>query len=95
MGGRPTPGRTDGPTPAAAQPRRAGARHHLRPWCTDGAGNARDRDGRSFDPPVALAREAAATPARLVAGVRAALLRHTGGRLADDVAPLVCRDDRS
>ncbi|MFF4267838.1 SpoIIE family protein phosphatase [Streptomyces virginiae] len=75
-------------------PRRAGARPHRRPWCTDGAEDARDRAGRFFDLPGVLAREAAATPTRLVAGVHAALLRHTGGRLTDDVALLVLRNDR-
>ncbi|MFE5518606.1 PP2C family protein-serine/threonine phosphatase [Streptomyces virginiae] len=62
---------------------------------TDGAEDARDRAGRFFDLPGFLAREAAATPTRLVAGVHAALLRHTGGRLTDDVALLVLRNDRS
>ncbi|MCX4720661.1 serine/threonine-protein phosphatase [Streptomyces virginiae] len=62
---------------------------------TDGAEDARDRAGRFFDLPGVLAREAAATPTRLVAGVHAALLRHTGGRLTDDVALLVLRNDRS
>ncbi|MFD9358639.1 hypothetical protein [Streptomyces sp. NPDC060031] len=37
----------------------------------------------------------AGTPARLVAGVRTAPLRHTRGRLADDVALPVLRNDRS
>ncbi|MFD6913418.1 PP2C family protein-serine/threonine phosphatase [Streptomyces virginiae] len=62
---------------------------------TDGAEDARDRAGRFFDLPGVLAREAAATPTRLVAGVHAALLRHTGGRFTDDVALLVLRNDRS
>ncbi|WP_405707673.1 serine/threonine-protein phosphatase [Streptomyces xanthophaeus] len=61
---------------------------------TDGAADARDADGRFFPLERVLAAEAALTPARLVAGVHAALLRHTGGRLADDVALLVLRDDR-
>ncbi|MGW7438618.1 PP2C family protein-serine/threonine phosphatase [Streptomyces sp. NPDC054849] len=61
---------------------------------TDGAEDARDRAGRFFDLPGVLAAGPAATPARLVAGVHAALLRHTGGRLSDDVALLVLRNDR-
>ncbi|MEU9147551.1 PP2C family protein-serine/threonine phosphatase [Streptomyces sp. NPDC048349] len=63
---------------------------------TDGAGEARNAAGAFFPLPSVLAGAAAPlTPARLVAGVHAALLRHTGGRLADDVALLVLRDDRS
>ncbi|MCX4524930.1 serine/threonine-protein phosphatase [Streptomyces sp. NBC_01551] len=61
---------------------------------TDGAEDARDHAGRFFDLPGALAAQPALTPARLVAGVHAALLRHTSGRLADDVALLVLRNDR-
>lgn len=61
---------------------------------TDGAADARDAAGRFFPLRGVLAQEPALTPARLVAGVHAALLRHTGGRLADDVALLVLRDDR-
>ncbi|MEV8535882.1 PP2C family protein-serine/threonine phosphatase [Streptomyces sp. NPDC051211] len=61
---------------------------------TDGAAEARDRDGRYFPLGGAIEEEAAATPARLVAGVHAALLRHTSGRLADDIALLVLRNDR-
>lgn len=65
---------------------------------TDGAEDARDRQGRFF--PLrrvldVLAEETALTPARLVAGVHAALLRHTRGRLVDDVALLVLRNDRA
>ncbi|MFF4447434.1 PP2C family protein-serine/threonine phosphatase [Streptomyces sp. NPDC001502] len=85
------------PVPADVWPRACG---ELRPGetlflYTDGAEDARDRAGRFFDLAGVLAQEAAATPARLVAGVHAALLRHTGGRLADDVALLVLRNDRS
>ncbi|MFJ4781353.1 PP2C family protein-serine/threonine phosphatase [Streptomyces sp. NPDC088762] len=60
---------------------------------TDGAEEARDAAGAFFPLPSVLA-EAPLTPARLVAGVHAALLRHTGGRLTDDVALLVLRRDR-
>ncbi|WP_046780436.1 PP2C family protein-serine/threonine phosphatase [Streptomyces yangpuensis] len=60
---------------------------------TDGAEDARDAAGRFF-PLRSVLAEAPLTPARLVAGVHAALLRHTGGRLADDVALLVLRNDR-
>ncbi|MFD9409589.1 PP2C family protein-serine/threonine phosphatase [Streptomyces sp. NPDC059989] len=63
---------------------------------TDGAEEARDTAGAFFPLRSVLAEAPAPrTPARLVAGVHAALLRHTGGRLADDVALLVLRDDRS
>ncbi|MEU8778298.1 PP2C family protein-serine/threonine phosphatase [Streptomyces sp. NPDC048606] len=61
---------------------------------TDGAEDARDRHGRFFPLGRVLARTPASTPARLVAGVHAALLRHTGGRITDDVALLVLRNDR-
>ncbi|MFG2974303.1 hypothetical protein ACGFYY_15090 [Streptomyces sp. NPDC048331] len=54
-----------------------------------------NRSGRSSGPAGVLAQEAAATPTRLVAGVHAALLRQTGGRLADDVALPALRDGRS
>ncbi|WP_060178549.1 PP2C family protein-serine/threonine phosphatase [Streptomyces sp. IMTB 1903] len=60
---------------------------------TDGAEDARDPAGRFFPLRSVLAR-APLTPARLVAGVHAALLRHTGGRPTDDVALLVVRNDR-
>ncbi|MFE3557463.1 PP2C family protein-serine/threonine phosphatase [Streptomyces sp. NPDC059193] len=63
---------------------------------TDGAEEARDAAGAFFPLRSVLAEATAPlTPARLVAGVHAALLRHTGGRLADDVALLVLRDDRT
>ncbi|MEV0412326.1 PP2C family protein-serine/threonine phosphatase [Streptomyces sp. NPDC050448] len=63
---------------------------------TDGAEDARDRDGRFFPLRSVLAEQQPADPpARLVAGVHTALLRHTGGQLADDVALLVLRSDRS
>ncbi|MEU9702993.1 PP2C family protein-serine/threonine phosphatase [Streptomyces sp. NPDC047981] len=64
---------------------------------TDGAEEARDGAGRFFGLEAVLAqaaREAALAPAALVHRVHAALLRHTGGRLADDVALLVVRNDR-
>ncbi|MEF2525729.1 MULTISPECIES: PP2C family protein-serine/threonine phosphatase [Streptomyces] len=65
---------------------------------TDGAEDARDAAGRFFPLPRVLsgiaARQPAATPARLVAGVHAALLRHTGGHPADDAALLAVRSDR-
>ncbi|MFD5510107.1 PP2C family protein-serine/threonine phosphatase [Streptomyces sp. NPDC127051] len=61
---------------------------------TDGAEDARDAEGRFFPLRSVLAEQSADTPARLVAGVHAALLRHTGGQLTDDVALLVLRSDR-
>ncbi|MBT2481735.1 serine/threonine-protein phosphatase [Streptomyces sp. ISL-94] len=84
------------PVPADAQPHPVG---RLRPGetlflHTDGAEEARDAAGAFFPLRSVLAEAPAPlTPARLVAGVHAALLRHTGGRLADDVALLVLRDD--
>ncbi|MEK8173214.1 SpoIIE family protein phosphatase [Streptomyces sp. M19] len=64
---------------------------------TDGAEDARDAGGRFFP----LARALADTvgpgpvvPAVVVEKVSAAVLRHTGGRLADDLAVLVLRNDR-
>ncbi|MEU9083311.1 PP2C family protein-serine/threonine phosphatase [Streptomyces sp. NPDC048357] len=86
------------PVPAEAQPHavgelRSGETLFLH---TDGAEEARDASGAFFPLRSVLARAPAPrTPARLVAGVHAALLRHTGGRLADDVALLVLRNDRS
>ncbi|MER7761016.1 PP2C family protein-serine/threonine phosphatase [Streptomyces sp. NPDC097619] len=65
---------------------------------TDGVAEARDAAGGYFPLRGALAEAAggaaAPSPAGLVAEVRAALLRHTGGRLADDAALLVVRNDR-
>ncbi|MFF3324267.1 PP2C family protein-serine/threonine phosphatase [Streptomyces sp. NPDC002889] len=65
---------------------------------TDGAADARDATGGFFgleavladavlDPPV--------SPAAVIATVHAQLLRHTGGRISDDAALLVLRNDRS
>ncbi|MFE6837517.1 PP2C family protein-serine/threonine phosphatase [Streptomyces sp. NPDC057705] len=84
------------PVPVETQPHPVG---ELRPGetlflHTDGAEEARDAAG-AFFPLRSVLAEAPLTPARLVAGVHAALLRHTGGRLADDVALLVLRNDRS
>ncbi|MEU8620422.1 PP2C family protein-serine/threonine phosphatase [Streptomyces sp. NPDC048623] len=61
---------------------------------TDGAEEARDRRGRFFPLAVVLAAAAGEAPAALVRQVHTALLRHTGGRLADDVALFVVRNDR-
>ncbi|MEU9164025.1 PP2C family protein-serine/threonine phosphatase [Streptomyces sp. NPDC048424] len=86
------------PVPAQARPHpvgelRAGETLFLH---TDGAEEARNAAGAFFPLRSVLAQAPAPrTPARLVAGVHAALLRHTGGRLADDVALLVLRNDRS
>ncbi|OEJ31229.1 SpoIIE family protein phosphatase [Streptomyces subrutilus] len=84
------------PLPRDPQPHTCG---ELRPGetlflHTDGAAEARNAAG-AFFPPRRVLAEAPLTPARLVAGVHTALLRHTGGRLADDVALLVLRDDRA
>ncbi|MFB7183340.1 PP2C family protein-serine/threonine phosphatase [Streptomyces sp. NPDC056257] len=86
------------PLPVGSEPHPVG---ELRPGetlflHTDGAEEARDAAGVFFPLRSVLAEAPAPrTPARLVAGVHAALLRHTGGRLADDVALLVIRNDRS
>ncbi|MCX2182449.1 serine/threonine-protein phosphatase [Streptomyces sp. SKN60] len=61
---------------------------------TDGAEEARDHRGRFFPLPAVLAGAAREAPAELVRQVHTALLRHTGGRLADDVALLAVRNDR-
>ncbi|MFF3555224.1 PP2C family protein-serine/threonine phosphatase [Streptomyces tsukubensis] len=64
---------------------------------TDGAVEARDARGRFFGLRTALERIAAAPPAppaAVIATLRAALLRHTGGRPGDDVALLLLRNDR-
>ncbi|MFF4371075.1 PP2C family protein-serine/threonine phosphatase [Streptomyces sp. NPDC001594] len=84
------------PVPATVRPQDLG---QLRPGealllHTDGAEDARDGQGRFFPLARFLAERRTLTPARLVAGVHAALLRHTGGRLADDVALLALRNDR-
>ncbi|UGY90460.1 PP2C family protein-serine/threonine phosphatase [Streptomyces gobiensis] len=56
---------------------------------TDGAEDARSSDGGFFPLPRALADATAApVPAAVVDSVRDALLRHTGGQFADDVALL-------
>ncbi|WP_336321606.1 PP2C family protein-serine/threonine phosphatase [Streptomyces lavendofoliae] len=64
---------------------------------TDGAEDARDAAGRFF--PLQDVLDAALDggpvhPAALIHRVHAALLRHTGGRLTDDVALMVVRNDR-
>ncbi|MET9650202.1 MULTISPECIES: PP2C family protein-serine/threonine phosphatase [unclassified Streptomyces] len=64
---------------------------------TDGAQDARDGAGRFFDLEAVLAeagRDPSPPPAALVRRVHGALLRHTKGRPADDVALLVLRNDR-
>ncbi|MFG3498462.1 PP2C family protein-serine/threonine phosphatase [Streptomyces sp. NPDC047928] len=65
---------------------------------TDGALDARDAVGRFFrleDVLVRLALAGPVVPAQAIEHVHAALLRHTGGRLTDDVALLVVRNDRA
>ncbi|GCD38968.1 membrane protein [Streptomyces chrestomyceticus JCM 4735] len=65
---------------------------------TDGATDARDADGTFFPLPQALDESVRSVrdcrAAAVVEGVRAALLRHCGGRLSDDVALLVLCNDR-
>lgn len=63
---------------------------------TDGAEDARDRAGRLFPLAGALAdavRSAPLVPAAIVERVKAALLRHTRGLLADDFALLAIGND--
>lgn len=65
--------------------------------CTDGASDARDARGVFFPLEEALHGAVARTdpdPGAAVAWVRDALLRHTGGHLADDVALLVLRQEQ-
>ncbi|MET9514023.1 PP2C family protein-serine/threonine phosphatase [Streptomyces sp. NPDC002994] len=65
---------------------------------TDGAEDARNASGEFFCLQRALTEAAAlgspVSPAVVVQRVHTALLRHTGGRLVDDVALLVVRNDR-
>ncbi|WP_327237445.1 serine/threonine-protein phosphatase [Streptomyces sp. NBC_01317] len=68
---------------------------------TDGAEDARDAAGRFFGLKDALVRSLAGcppgvpvSPAHVARQVHTALLRHTGGRITDDVALLVLRNDR-
>jgi hypothetical protein len=63
---------------------------------TDGVTEARDRHGTFYDLTDQLARTAsgdpnAADPARLVARVRDSVMRHSGGRLADDTTVFAVR----
>ncbi|MBT2403696.1 MULTISPECIES: SpoIIE family protein phosphatase [unclassified Streptomyces] len=85
------------PVPEAPVPQDCGPLHpgDVLVLHTDGAEDARDPAGRFFDLRGVLAEAGAGTLVRLVAGVHAALLRHTSGRLADDAALLVLRNDRS
>ncbi|MEU1820501.1 PP2C family protein-serine/threonine phosphatase [Streptomyces roseifaciens] len=64
---------------------------------TDGAEDARDAAGAFF--PLAgvlgaVADRAPVVPAAVIEHVQSALLRHTGGRLSDDIALLVLSNDR-
>ncbi|WP_443073105.1 PP2C family protein-serine/threonine phosphatase [Streptomyces sp. S465] len=64
---------------------------------TDGAEDARDAHGTFFPLRRALSEAAGPgplVPTAVVEGVRSALLSHTGGRLADDVALVALRYDR-
>ncbi|MGW7366999.1 PP2C family protein-serine/threonine phosphatase [Streptomyces sp. NPDC054841] len=63
---------------------------------TDGAEDARDADGKFFGLEEVLTETALgppAPPAALIHRVHTALLRHTRGRLTDDVALMVLRND--
>lgn len=65
---------------------------------TDGAEDARDASGTFFRLEDVLTETAAGPPqppAALVRRVHTALLRHTGGRPADDMALMVLRNDRT
>ncbi|MGW2724227.1 PP2C family protein-serine/threonine phosphatase [Streptomyces sp. NPDC001492] len=64
---------------------------------TDGVEDARDARGRFFPLPAALAEAVGAgpvSPQSVLRAVFGGLLRHAGGRPADDVALLVLRNDR-
>ncbi|MFI6939888.1 PP2C family protein-serine/threonine phosphatase [Streptomyces sp. NPDC050418] len=60
---------------------------------TDGVEDARDAAGRFF-PLAAVLAANRGSPGDLIKTVSDALLRHTGGRLADDMALLVLRNER-
>nr|WP_245769269.1 PP2C family protein-serine/threonine phosphatase [Streptomyces indicus] len=60
---------------------------------TDGVEDARDSAGRFFPLAAVLAGNRSA-PGELIKTVCDTLLRHTGGRLADDMALLVLRNER-
>ncbi|MFI5755780.1 PP2C family protein-serine/threonine phosphatase [Streptomyces sp. NPDC051569] len=98
--GEPLPPLGAFPLPAVLPPHRCG---QLRPGetlflHTDGAEDARDPSGRFFglrEALVELASSPPLSPAAVVRQVHTDLLRHTGGRLTDDVALLVLRNDRS
>ncbi|QDN86590.1 serine/threonine-protein phosphatase [Streptomyces sp. S1D4-23] len=65
---------------------------------TDGVEDARDPQGRFFPLPATLAevvRTQPVSPQTVLRSVFTRLLRHTGGRPADDVAVLILRNDRS
>nr|WP_325065087.1 PP2C family protein-serine/threonine phosphatase [Streptomyces apocyni] len=99
LGGDPLPPLGSFPLPDTVPVRRCG---RLRPGealllHTDGVEDARNSAGRFFPLPdvlATLARGAPVPPNSLVRSVHEALLRHTGGRLSDDVALLVLRNDR-
>ncbi|MFE7135134.1 PP2C family protein-serine/threonine phosphatase [Streptomyces sp. NPDC057638] len=61
---------------------------------TDGVTEARDASGAFFALEPALAHSASGSPESVVARVSSALLRHTSGRLSDDVALVALRNDR-
>ncbi|MFI0815564.1 PP2C family protein-serine/threonine phosphatase [Streptomyces sp. NPDC021098] len=64
---------------------------------TDGAEDARDAHGTFFPLRRALGEAAGSgpiVPAAVVGALRTAVLRHTGGRLADDIALVALRNDR-
>lgn len=97
--GEPLPPLGAFPLPADLPPRRCGP---LLPGealflHTDGATDARDSAGRYFGLREALVDVVSGTPlppAAVVRQVHTALLRHTGGRITDDMALLVLRNDR-
>ncbi|MEV1082905.1 PP2C family protein-serine/threonine phosphatase [Streptomyces sp. NPDC050211] len=65
---------------------------------TDGAEDARDAHGRFFPLPTVLTEalsDGVNTPQPLLGTVFTQLLRHTAGRLTDDVALLVLRNERT
>ncbi|MEU9452744.1 PP2C family protein-serine/threonine phosphatase [Streptomyces sp. NPDC048277] len=58
---------------------------------TDGVTEARNGDGEFYDLPAQASRAATADPARLVAGIRDGVLRHSQGRLSDDTTVFAVR----
>ncbi|MGW0735430.1 PP2C family protein-serine/threonine phosphatase [Streptomyces sp. NPDC002851] len=98
-GGDPLPPLGPFPLPAELPVRRCGRLALGDGLClhTDGVEDARDAEGRFFPLHATLTKAVRAGPAppdSVIHAVHEELIRHTGGRLCDDVALLVLRNDR-